>query len=667
MPIRTKTLQYWLGQWTGSVASSSTYIHPTETTIFIAETGSRIFRNVFAEIFWRDITAAITNRGSVATQSLFLKLGNNNYTTASIVSQLTDTAEHVSYIGSVDLTEYFSSSFGNNISQSCNWQYNYRIEQPSTQSYNIRGLATSLYITYTYNDDNTSIRSKTAVIPLSYTGSMIQHRGRQLDVIPILNTYCTESNKTFDQIWMEMEGANGHTAATNYTMSFYLNSEPHTSSFEIQNPTNVGTWTKYYFPLSHIDTSRTHSFHAGISATAVTHESDVLTLKATYRYNHDNSNYILNTPEYILDNSNQLNVQFSSDNELLTSTYGTINIQEPEPLIQKNCAVKIYSSLNAGTTLKIFPKLGISHSWLMPAGASEGSTQIGQFRIDPNKASPFTGSTALINRGDNYFSFDYSTTTANRIGSIVTTVLLNYISGKDPRGDGVHSHTITSLAVTGSNNLLTVIDGTANSQYGKSLLLDCPIYDPDYYISSHMIESIANAPAGTLSIINQWWSAIDNVGDGSIYPSGSCQEVILMMEGDNENGVLKMPFNYNNYFTKHPRSIYRKNELQNTVPRYYRDSAWRNSPRQVTTYHGISYTVTGSISGYTGNGSGIFVECVESGSRVDNVGKVFQTITNIGGVFSGSVYDNTKKYYVTARQSSTLTSRSDDATGSIIV
>jgi hypothetical protein len=132
-------------------------------------------------------------------------------------------------------------------------------------------------------------------------------------------------------------------------------------------------------------------------------------------------------------------------------------------------------------------------------------------------------------------------------------------------------------------------------------------------------------------------------------------------------GIFRMPSNYTNYFTKYPQSVIKRNPLQTTLPRYYRDVAWRNSPRQITTYHGISYTITGSINGYTGDGSGIIVECIESGSNNTNVGKIFQTTTSVGGVFSGSVYDNTKQYFVTARQSATLTSRSDDGTGSIIL
>lgn len=664
MAIRTKTLQYWLGQETSSVASGSLYTYPSPTTIYIAETGSRVFRSVFAELFWRDINSATTNRGSVATQSLFLKLGNDNYTTASIITQLTDTGEHISYIGGVDLTDYFSSSFSNNnISQSCNWQFQYFIQNPVTQSCNIRGLAASLYITYNYDDTNTAIRSKTAVIPLAYTGTFTANVNRQLDIIPALNTYCTESNKTFDQIWLEMEGANGQTAGTNYSMSFFLDNEPKTASFEILNPTNVGTWIKNYFPLTHIDTSTTHSFNGGVSGTSVTPTSNALTIKATYRYNHDNSNYILNTPEYILEKGSSNQVFFTVDNDLNTNNYDNISIQEPEPIIQKNCAVKIYMSISAASTLKIYPKVGTFHFWSIPAGATEACGQLGQFRIDAEKASPFTGSAALLNRGDNLFNFQYSTAEPQRIGSISTTVVLNYISGKDVRGDGVHSHTVIALANSGSvtNSYLTeFLAGTI--QYGKELMTNSPIYDNDYYISSHFIESYGHSLLFTTRLVS-----LDNVGENNRFISGSVIEKVILLKTDAENGVYRTVFPFGEYYTKHPRSVDIRNPLQSDIPRFIRSNGPKDHLRQVTTYHGISYTITGSISGYTGNGSGIIVECIESGSSNTNAGKIFQTVTNTGGAFSGSVYDNTKQYFVTARQSATLTSRSDDATGSIII
>jgi hypothetical protein len=256
-----------------------------------------------------------------------------------------------------------------------------------------------------------------------------------------------------------------------------------------------------------------------------------------------------------------------------------------------------------------------------------------------------------------------------RYGGIGTGIILNYISAKDPRGDGVHTHTITELAVSSSNtqNYLTAYDGT-NNMYGRELINNVSIYDPDYYIDNYYIDSYAwfasgiNSGNGLRQVIS-----LENVGDDNIYPSGSIQQIIYFPTGDNEAGVHRYIYPFPNYFTKYPGSFYKKNPLQTNLIRYLRSAQFRNHVRHVTTYHGISYMVTGSISGYSGDGSGIYVECVESGSNDDNDGKIFQTVTSIGGQFSGSVYDDTKQYYVVARQSEILTGRSDDATGSVIV
>lgn len=664
MPIRTKTLEYFLGQENNLIPSSSLYTYPTSQMLYIAETGSRIFRSCFAEIFWRDSNATPTsNRGTVTTQSFYFKFGNSNaYFTSSIITSLTDSGENLSYVGGIDLTNYFSASFGNNISQSANWAFSYNIQNPISQSYDITGLAASLYITYTYNDNNTPIRSKTAVIPLGFTGSLAVASYRVMDNIPVLDTYCTESNKTFDSIWVEFEGANGNGSTTSNSCSFFIDFEPRTSSFVTINTQNTNTWNKNYISLNHINTAETHSLKGGVNVNSPTFSSNALTLKATYRYNHDNSNYILNTPSYALDGNTTIPT-FTSDATGPIYNYIDVNIQDPLPIVQRNCAVRVYTSLNATINLVVVNKNGGQFTWALPFGVVDSCGSLAQWHIDES-LRPFSSSN--LQRGNNRFEFGHYTIDAQRVGSIKNGIILNYVSGKDPRGDGVHTHTITELAISHSltQAYLTPYDGT-NNQYAKEKIDDVAIYDPDYYISNYFIDSYGWFSVPTTG--TRYYIALDNIGTDNIFASGSIQTELQIPYGDNEVGVYRSIFSFPDYFTKYPRSVCRKNALQSNEARYLRGSAPRLHLRHVVTYHGLSYTVTGSISGYTGDGSGIYVDCIESGSNGDNSGKIFQTITNVGGQFSGSVYDNTKKYYVTARQSATLTSRSDDATGSVII
>lgn len=658
MAIRSKTIEYPLGQVSDIISSASLYTHPTSTMLYIAETGSRVIRNAFIEIFWRDRSTLTTNRPSVNTQSLFLQLGNNKVETSSLIILVPDTGEQVSFVSGYDVTSYFSSSFGNDISQSLQWQFRYTVNPPS-QSYTMVGLYPQLYITYTYDDNNASIRSKTATIPLNFSGSL--NAERLIDFIPALDTYCTESNKTFDSIWCEVEGGNMHTTTTTYSMSYHLDNNPPTESFEIVNPNGTGTWIKWLLNLNETDTSVPHNLGINNSITTALHSRNMVTLKATYRYNHDNSNYILNTPSIAM-NETVARPWFNVEGtDVACFDYCDFNIQEPEPIIQGNCAFRIFTGYTATVTLQVHPATGSLVNCGLTQASVEACSAALQIRFDSGSGSTtFTNEqTTPLVRGNNRFALGYGSADVQRLSSLGTHVLLNYISGKDPRGDGVHAHTLTEMAATSS--ILPVYDGI-NNQYGRCELRRPSIYDTNYHIHGWCLDSTFFGSAANLT---PFITAIDNITTNSSSFQYSVTDVKLLYSSDSENGVFRMIFPFNNYYTKFPNSVKRKNELGD-LP-FIRTVGARSFLKSLMTYDSIFYTITGSISGYTGDGSGILVDCIESGSEYSNEGKIFQTITAVGGTFSGSVYDNTKKYYVTARQSSTLTSRSDDATGSVII
>jgi hypothetical protein len=77
------------------------------------------------------------------------------------------------------------------------------------------------------------------------------------------------------------------------------------------------------------------------------------------------------------------------------------------------------------------------------------------------------------------------------------------------------------------------------------------------------------------------------------------------------------------------------------------------------TYHTISRTISGTVSGYTGDGSGITVEA----HRTDNDEKIGSTTTAAGGTYSITWYDDTINCYAQARQDATHVGRSDDSAG----
>ena len=69
------------------------------------------------------------------------------------------------------------------------------------------------------------------------------------------------------------------------------------------------------------------------------------------------------------------------------------------------------------------------------------------------------------------------------------------------------------------------------------------------------------------------------------------------------------------------------------------------------------YVVTGTVTGYTGDGSGIAVGV----HRVDTGELIGSAATSVGGWFYFEAADDTTALFVQARQSDTLVGRSDDS------
>jgi hypothetical protein len=76
------------------------------------------------------------------------------------------------------------------------------------------------------------------------------------------------------------------------------------------------------------------------------------------------------------------------------------------------------------------------------------------------------------------------------------------------------------------------------------------------------------------------------------------------------------------------------------------------------TYHSISYPITGSVSNYSGDGSGITVNVF----RTYDDAKMLTLTTGVNGQFTGSWYDNTENVYCVAREDNNHVGRSGNGT-----
>lgn len=91
--------------------------------------------------------------------------------------------------------------------------------------------------------------------------------------------------------------------------------------------------------------------------------------------------------------------------------------------------------------------------------------------------------------------------------------------------------------------------------------------------------------------------------------------------------------------------------------RRYASSTYIDFRYWMLTYRTLTYEVSGQVTNYSGDGSGITVDIFNASDE-----RVATTTTIAGGTFTATVYDDTILHYAVARQSASLRGRSDDFT-----
>jgi hypothetical protein len=227
---------------------------------------------------------------------------------------------------------------------------------------------------------------------------------------------------------------------------------------------------------------------------------------------------------------------------------------------------------------------------------------------------------------------------------------LNYTSGKATNGADSHNHTI--IWGTHFKN--------ANLNLVQNADVQPAIPESSYYLNNVGWQAYTNKD--TTGINNNavcTFAAERQSGEG--VGSGFVELGTFVGYSDLESGVCQFSSSDGGNFKKHP-SDPNSNRLDIEASRTWSLKTFKHvcGAMLYITYHSITYTVSGAITGYTGNGSGIPVYIY----RADTKELVHSATTSTGGSYSVTWYDNTVNLFAESRQDSTHTGRSDDGTAS---
>lgn len=637
--LRTKTIECALTTLTQSI-SSSVPMTFNPITIYVPETGSREFKSCFVEFGTEDNNGA-TILGLNGLKYAY-KLNSASPVTESQTFLLIPTGESLTYINVLNVTPYFSSSFGNNTSQS----FDFNVVM--TGSFYCNSTA-KLYMTYQY-DDIADKKIKTISIPIdSYpsTASATSSYGELIDNLPALDTYLPEANKNYRNIFIECEMNDAQIGTGSVSSaSFFLDSGSMRYNTGFINQTNISArYFRYILNCDNLDTTTTHSIslRPGNSNLNFCHFASKLVV--TYEYTASLSDYVMNNAIY------QDFCSGFGGSSVIDRTSYKMFLQEPN-ITMSRCGIYHYFIDSGAVSCSFQMASGIytqsvvrynQFSNLAYCGGLSRST-----RYDTMSYSRGGQGINLV-RGENTFQHTW-VKNSGLLTAYSYYNLLNYTSRKSSQsgGDANHSNIVKYFLCNYSTPV------TQRTLTGSVSLTN--FETSSYYLTSHGIYlySVVGNPLGINVSANYTGSEWYYEGKQILYDGN----VIT----DQEIGYMSNIANLTNVCKKHNTDV-NTGKFNPFINRMYNidiTSATSTTGYLVMNYHTIKYLITGSVSGYSGDGSGLNVKFYRS----DTDEFVLQTTSTIGGQFNTYWYDNTIPLYATVYQDNTRVGRSANSTAS---
>jgi hypothetical protein len=608
-------------------------------TLYIPETASRTFRSVIVEVTTMD---NITVAASMTANLIGIKLGAVAFDDLSHTVTITHSGEQNAYHFLRDVTAYFNTNFGAGASQTC--QVGVLWTGPGTINQTAR-----LIITYEYDDAGVDTRIKTVRIPLesglgALTATLAEIGTNQ---VPNLDTFLPEASKVYRDIFFLIEGNEFAAGTVDFQHACALDAEAEAlDGLHEQGFNSARRWRRIW-KRTDMTTNAVHAFKMRVTNVAggtCNHLSIVLVV--TYEYSHTNSTSIINSiamPFCLVPCETRGSAV--GDKDTLQFKFF---VEEANPSLVQS-GVQLYWFNDAASNLAVACGAQATYRVYVDAAAVFCGGISCSHRVD---AGSQYGAGISIARGENPFTINIYSSAANvRHGAVSGILYLNYTSDKHANGDGAHNHTVVWGTHFKNANLYLIQLATVQPQIPES----------NYWINHIGWQAYTNKDT---TGIND--NAVCNMGAERTAGEGPGSGFQLLDEGmwgytDQEAGVCVFCGDGSEDFDRHPNET-DTNRLGVEVSRSFALGTFKHvcGAMLYITYHAITYNVSGTVSGYSGDGSGITVEI----HRTDTDEKVLSATTVAGGTYSLTWYDNVVTLYAQARQDATHVGRSDDGVAS---
>lgn len=642
MALRTKTIEYAFPT-DASTLAAATRRDLSAITLYIPETNSRTFRSVSVEV---TVAGAATTAASMTSWLIGIKLGAVAFDDVTTTLTITNSGDPEAFIFTRDVTSYFASNFGSGGSETC--QVGLQFGALITQNHSVK-----LLITYEYEDapGGTPIatRCKTVRIPLesnttNLTATLASIGSNQ---IPALDTFLPEASKVYRSAWLEFTFSDGGAAATDFQLAVRLNADSETSIWYSEQALNGARFGKAIWDITTAASwspSTAHNLQA--RSNNLTSRFSLLgaVLHVTYEYDHSTSTRVINS--LVLPAADESGWPGNTTSADRSRFERTVWVQEPGTITLVQSGLLCFVCDPGTVTFNLLVGSQSARAYVLTTGSVQAGPYAWTHRVDSGSAA---GAFGTLARGRNVLNVDRYSTAASAGSNFSAMLFLNYTSDIHGEGDGAHVHS-TAWTICDPNNALS----TQRNISAPTALFNIP--ESAYFVDGLAFEvlgsMVGNADTGI--VLQAERQSGESPGAGWVDFAGALQR------GDAEMGVQRSIGAARSEWQRWPGDP-DKTRMAFETTRQYRictASTMTLGVRAWLTYHAITYTVSGTISGSAGGTVTITVHRSANGEKVGG------TSRSGDGPYSITWYDDTETLYAVARESATLLGRSDDTLAS---
>jgi hypothetical protein len=647
MAIRTSRVEYG---WTTDATNlnAATRREFGAITAVIEETSSRTIVSAYLEVALRGNETTGT---SMTSRLIGIRVDAVAWNDETKSETIPTTGDQDSFRFRRDVTSYLQTNF---TGTSHSIQVALQFGTLATINHSAK-----LVINYSYDDASASTRTKTACIPLeSITGTLTDTLAEigtsQVPQLTGVGGFLPEASVSIKDMFFVVMANEGHASGTtDFSLAVSLDAEGETTLGVCEQALDSSPWYEGVWKRTDMDPATTHAFKARGTVTGKFPQIFAL-LYVTYTYDESASTDILNSLDMPMPTEPG---SFGGATSGLQSKISmVVPIEEPGTITLKQSAVlagyNMPNSTLSGLTIGVGSQTPRAYSPSTLYNSPSGQQTVCH-RFDSGAAA---GSGVTLARGENTITLSWYRTSTGSGGAGYgwnARLILNYVSSKASAGSGAHNHTIK-------------LWGGGTDAVGSSTVRDYTfqpaIPESDYWVSCLGFEiDFLQAGRGMFAFLAERLSG-EGVADGweTLHTNGFCVS--------NENSVNTLWCNASAHFDRHPADPDGE-RLAVESSRTWRMSSFLDGTNShggfadfvaSITYNTLTRSVSGAVSGYDGDGSGIVVNV----HRTDNGELLYQATTSAGGGYSFTAYSDVTSLFAEARQDGTHVGRSNNFTPS---